>query len=300
MSYNPSLERSPERYKLRPYPIPPPPPPRPTSYTSNSPSSSPTRSPERSPNRRPHSHQPRNSASAPFLPYSEPTFSPISAFNPKKITEEALRPKKKKPQLSAPYVHLDFHANLADARIIRDDIPCPVNIRTVTIARWVGIVCRVLQALGAGGILVAFIAMRKMDDSTSWICRVPPGVAMLHTVYSIYHLSGKHRMRTPGSSKMYHLFSITIDMAAIAFYSFIALLTFRQYHMHPNMKWQTEFSDDKETLRKVVFGVFITTCGSGALTIVSLIISIYLIWACRKLQQLPPVSSLLESYIPRR
>lgn len=163
MAYYAPSNPSQTSYKPRPYSLPPPPS-RPSSYVSSSPSS---------PNRRPYTHQSRNSATAPFLPYSEPTFSPISAFNPKKITEEALRPKKKNQQPAAPYVHLDFHTNFADAKIIRDDIPCPVGIRTVALVRWTGVVCRALQALGAGGILVGFIAMRKMEEGTGWMCRVP-------------------------------------------------------------------------------------------------------------------------------
>jgi hypothetical protein len=103
----------------------------------------------------------------------------------------------------------------------------------------------------------------------------------------MYHLSGSYRLRTPGSSKVYFLFSSSVDVAILCFYSFIALLSWRQNVAGKDMTWTTVFHADGMD-GKIVFAVFVTTCAAGGLTLLTLGCSIYLVNACRKLASLPP------------
>jgi hypothetical protein len=115
-----------------------------------------------------------------------------------------------------------------------------------------------------------------------------PAVATVHTFYAIYHLSGSYRLKTPASSKVYFLFSSSIDCAILTFYAFTGIASWRQHAAGgEDMKWTTVFNDI-EINSTIVFTVFLLVCITGGLTLITLVLSLYLIHALRKLANLPP------------
>ena len=112
-------------------------------------------------------------------------------------------------------------------------------------------------------------------------------MATVHFTYSIYHLSGSYRLKTPQSAKVYHLLASTLDLIIIAFYAYIAILAWRQHTQGRMMDWTTVFTD-YNTDSKIVYGVFLVACVAGGLVLATLSMSLYLIHAFRKLASLPP------------
>jgi len=111
----------------------------------------------------------------PYLPYSSPNSDPTAlAFNPKRVTEGALARKlPQKPAPSTPYIHLDFHNRYGGTpQSPREDL-CPVSKRGITALRYLSIALRIGQLFGAMGLLVCMLLIRKMDDWTGWVCRIP-------------------------------------------------------------------------------------------------------------------------------
>ncbi|KAI5777991.1 hypothetical protein EDC01DRAFT_676103 [Geopyxis carbonaria] len=219
-------------------------------------------------------------------PFLTPVFSTAPIYDPKRISKESANPPPPKPQPSAPYVHLDFHTNLSDARQAPDDAVCPVSPRTITSVRFTTLFLRVLQICGTMGLLVLLLFLRRVEEMAGWIMRIPPAVGIVHTVYAAYHLSGTHRLKTPASSKAYFLFSSTVDLAILSFYAFTGVLSYQQWD-RPAMQWTTIFAD-RELDRTLVLAIFILVCALGGLTLVSLLSGLYLLRSFRTLALLPP------------
>ncbi|KAF8535791.1 hypothetical protein BDD12DRAFT_853823 [Trichophaea hybrida] len=233
--------------------------------------------------------QSKTSRPKPLIPeFSSPTFSPTGRFNPKSVTEAAIaaRNAPPKPKPSGPLLHLDFRNNTNDFKrpALRK---CPVSKIAITWTRYISLVLRLGQLLGAMGILVTMLLMRNVDNFTGWICRIPPAVATVHTFYAIYHLSGSYRLKTPASSKVYFLFSSSIDVAIITCYAFTGIASWRQHVQGGNMAWTTVFNDI-DINSKIVLTVFLLVCISGGLTVITLTLGLYLVHALRKLSNLPP------------
>lgn len=111
----------------------------------------------------------------PFLPYNNPSISSVedlNAFDPKRITRQATEPPVPRLQLMAPYVQLDQSITAKIERAHRQNA-APISKRGLLIVRSVAILLRVLQLAGAMGLLVCMLFVRKLDDTTGWICRVP-------------------------------------------------------------------------------------------------------------------------------
>lgn len=94
-------------------------------------------------------------------------------------------------------------------------------------------------------------------------------------------------MRTPSSTIGYLLFASTVDLAIISFYSFIAVLSWRQHSLGNEMDWATIFTKGGSD-EKILLAVFLDACVSGGLTIVSVMFSVYLTLTFRRLANLPP------------
>ncbi|KAG0128051.1 hypothetical protein HOY82DRAFT_44367 [Tuber indicum] len=223
----------------------------------------------------------------PYLPFgmSDPETESLRSFNPKRISEAAARPLPPPPKMTAPYIQLDFQHQSINRTQQRGYAKVPK--KTIKAVRASSIVLRIFQLFGALGLLTCMLFVRKIDEITGWICRVPPAVATFHIVYSIYHLSGSYRLRTPSSTVGYYLFASTVDLAIISFYSFIAVLSWRQRNLGNQMDWATIFTKDGSD-EKIILAVFLDACVSGGLTIISVMFSIYLILTFRRLANLPP------------
>jgi len=160
-------------------------------------------------------------------------------------------------------------------------------------ARVLQLVLRCLEFLASTGLLVMMILIRDVDEVTGWIIRVVPGVAILHTVYGLYHLSRKASGRTPASSASYMLFAAFFDASITPFYAFSALVAKTKQAAWTNIIDQAQM----ETFAKVVF--YLATAGGG-LYVASLILSLYLAIIFRKIVKLPPDMNPLEDHLTSR
>lgn len=161
--------------------------------------------------------------------------------------------------------------------------------------RIIQLVLRSFELISSIGLLVLMILLRGMDSGTGWIMRIPPGVAILHTVYSMYHLGREPARRTPASSASYMLFAAFFDVAIVAFYAFSVVVV----KTRTPGSWTTilQNQDLVDTFSNVLFYGFAI---GGGLYLVSLIISIYLAVTFRKITQLPPDMNPLEDNLTSR
>ncbi|KAI5850541.1 hypothetical protein DFP73DRAFT_591406 [Morchella snyderi] len=228
-----------------------------------------------------------NPPTRPFLPYNNPALNSVedlNSFNPKRFSQQSEAPMIAKPQPMAPYIHLDQSTNAKIARAERANATT-ISRRGLLGVRVLAIALRAGQLLGAMGMLLCMMFVRKLDDITGWICRVPPAVAIFHIVYYIYHVACSDRVRTPRSSVSYFLFASVVDLAIISFYAFIAILSYRQHQGVTDGAWGTIFNDDGAA-SKIFITVFLTACVCGALAILSLLVTLYLIRIFRHLASL--------------
>ncbi|KAL9000391.1 MAG: hypothetical protein Q9169_000908 [Polycauliona sp. 2 TL-2023] len=180
----------------------------------------------------------------------------------------------------------------------------PMSPRTrkkVQYTRYAQLFLRTCQLLGALGLLFCVICIKGTQGSTGWIIRVPAGVALLHTIYAIYHLSRSANARTAASSASYMIFAAILDVGLIPFLVFTAIMAHVQ-HLQPSNDpghWASLFLFDTATA-KIIYTTYLVSVVSGALHLVSLIISIYLAVIFRKISALPPDMNPLEDNLTSR
>ena len=180
----------------------------------------------------------------------------------------------------------------------------PMSPRTRKKVKWARIVqllLRIGALLGAIGMLVCVIAIKNVSGNVAWILRIPPGIAIMHTVYAIYHLARSSKARTPASSASYMIFAAIIDTGLIPFFIFTALIARTEYTEPSNTqgRWKTLFGNDTAD-KKIVFSTFLFCVVNGGLHLVSLVISIYLTVIFRKISKLPPDMNPLEDNLTSR
>ncbi|MCJ1404282.1 hypothetical protein MMC11_007507, partial [Xylographa trunciseda] len=160
---------------------------------------------------------------------------------------------------------------------------------------------RVCALLGAAGLLVCVICIKGMDTTLGWIIRIAPGLAILHTIYAIYHLMRSSKDRTPSSSASYMLFAAIVDAGLIPFFVFTGMMARAQYTEPSDTTghWGTLFGDDSATF-KIIYSAFLLSVVGGGLLLVSLCISIYLAVMFRKIAKLPPDMNPLEDNLTSR
>ena len=158
------------------------------------------------------------------------------------------------------------------------------------------LVLRCFEILASIGLLVLMILIRNVDLITGWIMRIVPGVAILHTIYGIYHLARKSASRTPASSASYMLFAALLDLTIVPIYAFSALVAKTK-----QAPWKTIISDPDGTLMPIFSkAVFHVAVVGGGLYLISLLISIYLAVTFRKITKLPPDMNPLEDNLTSR
>lgn len=125
-------------------------------------------------------------------------------------------------------------------------------------------------------------------------------VAILHTIYAIYHLSRSSKGRTPASSASYMLFATLIDAGLIPFYVFTGLMARAELESEQTQgRWQSLFSDTTTTDR-IIRATFLLGIVDGGLHFVSMVLSICLAVLFRKISQLPPDMNPLEDNLTAR
>ncbi|KAF3921052.1 hypothetical protein AA313_de0203466 [Arthrobotrys entomopaga] len=249
--------------------------------------------------------QPRKSFQAPRQ--SIPGFTPD--FNPKAVQEAAQKPKARKSAPTGPFIdavpagkyhvaagmsmetHLKRQAHIQFAKR---------TVKMVKAARWTVLLARIMQLVAAIGLIVLLITLRGMDDLNGWIMRVPPGVAILHILYSIYHHARDPKERPPASSASYALFATAVDCCIIPFYVFIGLWTWEQ---HQDMmrdplsstNWISIFNTgDTDLAHLMVFVAFCLACAGGGLMVLTAMLTLWLSVTFRRISRMPPDMNPLD------
>ncbi|KAG4435685.1 hypothetical protein IFR05_008820 [Cadophora sp. M221] len=223
--------------------------------------------------------------------------SPYREFDPKAITRASYTPKPPRPKHEGPLVNFNQHPDSFLILPYGSSTATPMNPSVKKWIKWMRIiqlVLRCFELIAALGLLVLMILIKGVDASTGWVMRIVPGVAILHTVYGIYHLGRKPSGRTPASSASYMLFASFFDVSIAPFYGFSALVA-----MTRQSGWKTILSDASliDIFSKVVF--YLAAVGGG-LHLISLAISLYLAVTFRKITKLPPDMNPLEDNLTTR
>ena len=260
--------------------------------------------------------------------YDHPTkYSFISpsekSFNPRAATQASWTPRPPRPKPNGLLIESKEFNRHPDSYFV---VPYgnlnakPMSPRTKSKVKWTRMVqlfFRICALLGALGMLVCVICIRGTDVTTGWIIRVPvglnaqviwvlltvlqPGIAILHTIYAIYHLARSSKGRTPASSASYMLFAAIMDAGLIPFYVFAAMVSHAEYialDVTQN-RWKTLFGEDGAT-DQVIHSTFLLGVVNGGLHLVSLVLSIYLGVIFRKISRLPPDMNPLEDNLTSR
>lgn len=158
---------------------------------------------------------------------------------------------------------------------------------------------RVLALLGALGSLFCAIVIKNVAVTIIWIVRVGPIVAILHTLYGIYHLCRSPVTRPAGSQASYLVFAATLDLGLVPYYVFSAYIAYKQitnnaYH------WSTLLSAEAGITDKIAHSTFILSIVNGSFHLTSLCISVWLALIFRQISQLPPDLNPLEDNLTAR
>ncbi|KAM0276235.1 hypothetical protein ACHAQH_006958 [Verticillium albo-atrum] len=156
------------------------------------------------------------------------------------------------------------------------------------------LILRVLQLIGAAGLLTLLILLTGIPTVVGWVLRIAPGVVLIHCTYAIYHLSRSASRRTPASSAAYQIFAAISDICVIPGYVF-GILSIRDH----GSSWATRLAD-ASLVDYFVPAVGYTFVGAGALHLVSLGISTWLGLVFRRIASLPPDLNPLEDRFTSR
>ncbi|KAF2842591.1 hypothetical protein M501DRAFT_924225 [Patellaria atrata CBS 101060] len=244
----------------------------------------------------------------PFLydsPARHSAVYPSNGFDPKPVTRASMAPPPPpKPKREGPLIEINKHpdsylmtpyGNL-DAKSMSPGIKGRIKW-----VRWIQLFFRVLQLVGAIGMLICVICIKGVKASEGWIIRIPPGVDILNSIYAIYHLSRPAKGRTPGSSASYHFFAMVMDAGFIPFYVFTSILAQRNYIEEPGTEghWKTIFANE-DTTTKLLLSSWLVATSTGSLHLISFFFDIYLLVVFRKISRLPPDMNPLEDNLTSR
>ncbi|KAJ5703046.1 hypothetical protein N7488_010594 [Penicillium malachiteum] len=225
-------------------------------------------------------------------------------FNPKAVTEVSRIPASPRQQPKGPLVNFNRHpdswATLDDKKPKWE----PMNPRTKTWVkgvRWTQGSLRSITLLGALASLFFSIVVKDVGTTVVWIIRAGPIVAVLHTLYAIYHFCRSPLTRPPASQGSYAVFAGVMDVGLIPFYVYTALLAQSDYSTD-KYHWGTLFSNSQITL-DIIEAMFICAAVNSGLHLVSFCLSIFLAVVFHKISRLPPDMNPLEDNLtcrPRR
>ncbi|QUC20777.1 uncharacterized protein UV8b_05018 [Ustilaginoidea virens] len=239
-------------------------------------------------------------ASPPFMYNAERRNNanfPAAAFDPKAVTRASWEPKPRKPPHTGPLVSFNRHPDAHGILSHQTSSYWPLGRRSKKWIKWLRTLqlsIRIMELNGALGSLVLFSLLANIDEATGWILRVLPGIAVIHCLYAIYHLSRKAGGRTPGSSAAYHVFAAGFDLISVSAYAFGAF-SVRQ----DAGKWTTRVTN-QGLMHYFVPAVYYMIIGAGSLHLVSLPISVWLGMMFRRISMMPPDMNPLEDHLTAR
>ncbi|KAL0471884.1 hypothetical protein QR685DRAFT_520395 [Neurospora intermedia] len=229
--------------------------------------------------------------------YSVDDRLPPKLFDPKAVTRASFDKPKPKPKPDGPLVSFNVHPDAfpPSERTIKSFRPMgPRSKRWIISMRKVQLVFRLLQFIGAAGLLVIMIMLNNMKDLPGLIIRIALGVATLHTGYGVYHLRRPAGARAPMSTAAYHFGVIIVDIAACLVYAY-GVYTIRK----DGATWGTLLSD-KSVLQYFIPAVQYGLIGAGALHVVSIGISTFLAIQFWRICKMPPDMNPLEDHLTSR
>ncbi|KGO48972.1 hypothetical protein PEXP_010210 [Penicillium expansum] len=221
-------------------------------------------------------------------------------FNPRAATEASWTRPADKPKPQGPLVNLNRHPDTWGSFNTASSFT-PMSHKTkdrVKYARSTQLALRVLAFLGALGSLFCSIVIKGAAVTVIWIIRAGPIVAILHTIYAIYHNSRSALNRPAGSQSSYGLFAALLDFGLIPFYVFTAFMAHGEWNSNA-YHWSTLFNNSDLTV-KLSEATFILALANGALHLISLTISVFLAVTFRKISRLPPDMNPLEDNLTTR
>lgn len=115
----------------------------------------------------------------PYIYMPQRTVYPYSGFNPKAVTQAEYKKvqdeKKEKSKPEGPLINFNAHPDsymIVGAKQPRYT-PMPARTKTeVTVIRWIQFALRVIEELGALGMLVCVICIQDVELSLVWIMRL--------------------------------------------------------------------------------------------------------------------------------
>ncbi|KAJ9154973.1 P-loop containing nucleoside triphosphate protein [Pleurostoma richardsiae] len=222
---------------------------------------------------------------------------PTTSFDPKAVTRASYAPKPERPKHEGPLVSLNRHPDAHEVLGQRK----PYRVLGARSKQWikrmrkVQLALRVLEFIGAAGILVLMILISHVNGLTAWVMRITAGVVMGLCLYAIYHLSRHAGGRTPGSSGAYHLFAGFSDLATMPLYAFGALAAHNQ-----SDDWRTLLSTESLLTDYFIPALYYTLIGAGGLHLLSLATSLWLGLKFRQITLMPPDMNPLEDRLTSR
>ena len=173
--------------------------------------------------------------------------------------------------------------------------------RTKSVIKWIRRIqlgARILQCVGALGVLALMILISNVPALTAWVMRITGGVVAVHSVYSAFHHARPARARTPASSAAYQLFSCVFDMATMALYAFGAMSARNQ-----SQDWETllTLSNAKAMLNDYFIpALYYTLISAGGLHLLTLSNGLYLLSVFFRITKMPPDMNPLEDHLTAR
>ncbi|RMD40933.1 hypothetical protein DV735_g4186, partial [Chaetothyriales sp. CBS 134920] len=241
----------------------------------------------------------------PFI-YDSPstyTFAAPTArsFNPRAATQASWAPRVPKTMQDGPLIDFNKHPDSYA-------VPCQANLNVqpmhpstrirVQRARQLQLFLRACGLVGSLGLLFCAISINKTSSTIGWIIRVAPAVAIVHTVYGIYHLCRAAEGRTPASTASYMVFAAVVDAGLIPFLAFSAYVSYIDYADN-QLGWNTLFDHDDITY-KIIKAFFLLNTTVAGILVLSLFLDAYLATMFRKISRMPPDMNPLEPTLTSR
>ncbi|KAL9057538.1 MAG: hypothetical protein Q9162_002270 [Coniocarpon cinnabarinum] len=233
--------------------------------------------------------------------YSDP-FS--SGFDPKAVTRASWTPAPPKPKHEGPLINFNRHPDSWQQAPYGATTAIPLKSttkRNIQIVRWIQLVLRSLNWVGATGVLVCMALLSNVQGITSWVTRAAPAVDFVVALYGIAHFARGAKKKVPASAASYHTFATLIDIAIIPFYVFIAL-TDRWNVSQPvdnKNRWRSLLKSP-DAANSLIAYTWIIALVVGGLHVVTASLSVYLAIIFRKIAKLPPDLNPLEDNLTSR
>ncbi|EKG14208.1 hypothetical protein MPH_08583 [Macrophomina phaseolina MS6] len=233
------------------------------------------------------------------------TSDTLYGFDPKAVTKASRMPPKRPPpkQQDGPLIDFNKHPDSYLVTPYQSNVK-PFNPRTKVAIKWVRVAqltLRILQLIGAVGLLICVICIKGTQDTEGWIIRVPAAFDILCCLYAVYHLIRPAKSRTASSSASYHFFTLIIDTGLTPFYVFTAMLAKTNLAEAPGTegRWRSFFTAEDAT-NKLLLSTWLTSVTVGALHLLAIGLGLYLVLVFRKIARLPPDMNPLEDNLTSR